>query len=255
MKIDSIVNVMLKRESISNEISELKKKVIDHIDLLPCKSEDDTVAFLSLYFTAQQLAILFTAMNHVPFNFPNSTTLILNICMASSLFKDISQDTLSRLIAVLGKCEKHLNFWRENPQNITRILWKASKQYKEPYLQFENPPVQQCVECSETLYPYDRICVTFHTVGGPIPGQRGILKCKKCRIYYHLTGYTVPNQGKTFYTDPITSSWICASNRVFFHRDLHEFMCESRYDILYLNGSHLIPPPVYPGVHVSPFVF
>lgn len=228
-KIESLVSTMWKKEVITSEISELRRKICEQIHLLPLNSNEDTIRVLSLYFTPPQLAILSSAINHVPANFLNSTMLILNICMASPFFKDIPPATLNHVIPVLKNCENYIQFWRENPQDISGILWQASKDWKEPYLKFVNPPVQQCVECGETLYPYSRICVTFYSLGGPIPGQRGISKCKKCRIYYHLTGYVVPNRGKMFYVEPITCDWKCASNKVFFDKDLHEFMCESRY--------------------------
>lgn len=71
--------------------------------------------------------------------------------------------------------------------------------HKEPYLAFINPPVTECVQCEETLYSFARVAVTLYNLSGPIPGQRGVLKCKSCQMYYHVDGYSMPSQGKAYF--------------------------------------------------------
>lgn len=161
-----------------------------------------------------QMAVLSAAITHVPENFLERNEIILNICLSFPPFLTLKSDTVVQLI-VLTSCRSLLDFYRDHPQDIASTLWQASWNQKEPYLAFVNPPVSECVNCGETLHPYARVAVTLCSLSGPIPGQRGVLRCKSCKVYYHLDWYTVPNSGKSFYPPPITSEWKTASNRVF----------------------------------------
>ncbi|XP_062593428.1 uncharacterized protein LOC134254917 [Saccostrea cucullata] len=173
------------------------------------------------------MAILAAAINHVPENFLDRNTLIMNICKASPEFNTLTPETVMQFIPVFQRCHSLMKFYKDNEQDISTILWQASWHHKEPFLAFINPPVTECLQCEETLYPTARVPITLYHLTGPIPGQRGVLKCKSCQIYYHVDGYSVPNQGKSFYPAPITCPWKSASNRVFWSKDLHEFLCES----------------------------
>lgn len=132
-KIESLASTMWKKEAITAEISELRRKICEQIHLLPLNSNEDTIRVLSLYFTPPQLAILSSAINHVHANFLNSTMLILNICMASPFSCDLkscntSSEELRELHPVLeGEPTRHFRNFMAGFSRLEGTLSKICK--------------------------------------------------------------------------------------------------------------------------------
>lgn len=171
----------------------------EKLHILPLENEEDTASVLTMCLSVTQMATLCAIINHVPENFPDRNVIIRNICQASPLFASTKPESVLHFLWILQCCPNLTTFHKDNPVDISSLLWQASWLHKEPYLAFINPPVTECVQCEETLYSFARVAVTLYNLSGPIPGQRGVLKCKSCQMYYHVDGYSMPSQGKAYF--------------------------------------------------------
>ena len=198
------------------------------LHILPFDNEEENVIILSLAMSPIQMAILSAVINHVPETFLDRDEIIMKICERSPIFEKMSTKTMMQIISTLQGCENLMNFYKGHQQNISEILWQASWYHKEPYLILINPPVDECLLCEEPLHPIARQAVTIYTFSGPLPGQKVVLKCKFCQIYYHIDEYRIPHHGKEIYPSDIICQWKSASSDVFLKTDLDHFLSKTR---------------------------
>lgn len=206
---------------------------IDSLSSLPLTSlginsshEVITLVLLSK-FGMKFMNHLALAIDRVPANFPNRNMYVSNIVNHDNN-SSINQSDAGLLCKLLSSCSKDVrDFFCLDNSYRNQHLWNCSITYKEPYTAFLVPPVTKCIHqnCSGVIYFHHKSSITLHTLEGPVPAQKAIYRCRECSCLYNLESYSSPKEGTRFY--PFQTQWRAASNRVYFSKELHEFLCEA----------------------------
>lgn len=188
---------------------------------------DYIVLSLISQFGINVLCSLVFALGRVPTNFPDRikyVTNILNLLSRTSL-EEHNVALLQRLLEC-SMPDLISTFCIDHSYGNNHI-WGCTLQYKEPYNAFLVPPVSQCIhnQCNGEIYFFHKSNIILHTFEGPIPAQKATFRCKQCKSIYNIDSFSYPGEGTRYY--PFKTNWISASNRIYYSKDLHEFLCES----------------------------
>lgn len=198
-------------------LSSVSPSAYEHLPYSYC------VVIIVAKYGINMLFSLAFALKTVPAKFPERMKYVTNIVntLCNSSFDQNILSTIQKILEdFLMLCCVENSFDNE-------ILWKCSKKYQEPYNAFLTPPVSYCIQsnCHSEIYFHYQSKVILHTFQGPIPGWKATFRCRDCKCIYNIDSFSTPREGKRFYSFSV--DWIAASNRVYFSRELHEFLCES----------------------------
>lgn len=216
-------NLKISSDNFGKEINS-----VSAIELGQLGYGDELAAGLVMKFGFNVFQITLQALCHIPEKFPDRLTYITNIVkmVVGENFEmkefESSVDLFERLMNKTRKFTPLDSSFRE-------VLWNATDQYGEPYLNFLIPNVSVCLNgsCKGLLYPSEKSQVTIYKLTGPEPGLKTSFRCRACDTRYHLGFYSKPKQGRSFYGEKNRSVYKAASTRSFFSKDTYELMCES----------------------------
>lgn len=211
-------------EGFANEVN-----TVSVIDLGKLKNENVLAASLIIKFGLEIFQSTILALRHVPESFPDRGKYVLNIVKVYDEGNTLDVKQFKESIHLFERLLHKSKTDSAAEKNFINTLWKATNDNGEPYLNFLVPNVSICLNgnCGGTLYPCEKAQVTVFKLTGPEPGLKSSLRCRSCDARYHLGCFTVPNQGRSFYTEHNQSQYKSASTRQIFSSDTYNFMCES----------------------------
>ncbi|XP_053375414.1 uncharacterized protein LOC123543734 isoform X2 [Mercenaria mercenaria] len=208
-------------EPDNNDILVEKISVVKDTFLRGTEVQDPSILTASLVCTygLNYVVRLLGAIRHVPNSFLERYQYIFKImnCDGNHLSLNLVEKYVRSLQVYANQCGFEVD---------RNTLWSCTNKYDEGFLVFLVPPVSECLQCSGTLYPLNKVQVTLFTMNGPRPGMKTTTRCKKgCGAIYNVDRYSCPAKGTFFYSEkqPVISS----SNCVYLTRDVHELLCES----------------------------
>lgn len=136
-RIEVLINQKEEADKLVANIHRLKMDAEEHLNILPLENEEDTVNLLSLCLSVAQMcsrqprAREFSRQEcHHKEHLQGFSTLCIN---KAGIFVALSANS-----SVLPKSD---DLHKDNPADISSLLWQATWLHKEPYLAFINPPV------------------------------------------------------------------------------------------------------------------